>query len=79
MEEFLFSLFSSTRFTTNSVSKAFLPRRAGLGYRLVYDKINRDMIRPCLRARRKKVMAEEDPRASCEEPAGKSCMVKRKC
>jgi hypothetical protein len=76
MERLLLGLLLPTRFTTNRVSKTFLPGRAGLGYKLTYARINKDVLRPCLRAKRKTEKTSAPSDGGEEELAGKSCMVK---
>lgn len=74
MDQFFGRLLSCTRFSTNRVSKSFLPRRIGLGYASTHERLNRDVIRPCLKARRKTVHPEP---ASESEETGKSAFVKK--
>lgn len=68
----------STRFTTNKVVKDFLPRRIGLGYRIAHLRLNRDIVKPCVRAKMKK---SEDTKTESisDEEMGRSAMVKKLC
>ncbi|WEL39041.1 hypothetical protein PFJ87_07g01190 [Encephalitozoon hellem] len=76
MDRILQKLLFDTRFTTNKIEKEFLVRRMGLGYSMRPKKLERDIIRPCLKAARKREeanVAEEE-----EEDVGRSGSVKKR-
>lgn len=56
---FLDNLLSYTRFTTHSAMPTFLPRRVGLGYPLVAQRAQKDVIKQVLKEARKR-REEED-------------------
>lgn len=83
MDHLLKNLLQFSRFTTNTLPKEFLPRRVGLGYQHTETKINREIIRKCLKTKRKEqklrdkgntVVDAEDS----DDDLGKSKMIKTK-
>lgn len=82
MDLFLEKLFSFTRFTTNKVSKNFLPRRMGLGYKMKHQKLDREVIKPCLKSKvdgkgRADSIGSKPVIEDLHEELGKSKFVKR--
>ncbi|AHL30127.1 uncharacterized protein Eint_070915 [Encephalitozoon intestinalis ATCC 50506] len=77
MDGVLEKLLLDTRFTTNKIPKEFLLRRVGLGYSIRSKRLDRDIIKPCLKAKKNKEKALSIQEEESED-AGRSESVKKK-
>lgn len=80
MDRALEKLLAGTRFTTNKIPREFLMRRVGLGYKATHWRLSRDVIGPCLKAKRQREKAARALQQESEsDDIGRSGSVRRKC
>lgn len=82
MDEILQELLLDTRFTTNKIPKEFLVRRVGLGYSMRSKRLERDIIKPCLKMGRRKeetYLHQEEEEDVGRSESVKKRTVRRKC
>lgn len=70
----------ATRFTTSSPKTEFLPRRVGLGYQLTVVDTGRSVIKPMLKAirKREKLLVQEMPPEDSSEEISRMAHIAKK-
>lgn len=75
-KELLLKYLQTTKFTTNKTERKFVPRRIGLGYDLLYEFNDVDIIKEVKKRTRKK--STKETKSEEEEEVSKFSLMKKK-
>lgn len=69
MDKFLQNLFLNTKYSTHKIKPEFLQRKVGLGFGMIFQRPNKDIMKPLIKKirREKEILEKKEESSSSEE------------